>query len=1266
MKITAIFYILTICTLYAQNQEPKGRFFAGNTPLTQPAAGRPEDIAREFLASTAPDLSLSADDLSGVFLAKEYRTDHNGVTHLVFRQQFQGIEVWNAEWVTNLDSSGAVVSAGGTLYGNPAAFGQVAGASSLSAVRSAVRAVNPALAATFAPVETARATRREGAIVFATGDFGSDIEGRLVWFGLRGVLRLAWVFTLTDQDAVGRYSVVVEESSGAILDKTQLTLFATPPTGQVFDQGSPQPNPTPGVRLTAAPAVVDRVTVPLVGDVVASPAGWVSGNSTAGNNTITGENRLARDFATPQTTTAPDGNFSFPLASGPNPLLFSDAVNVNLFYWINRTHDLHYQYGFNEAAGNYQQENFGRGGLGGDAVLAYSHFGSALTISPLLVNAFFSSTPDDGTPAEIAMFTSFSGAGGFFTDGSLDAEIIVHEYTHGVSNRLVRQGYTTFQGRSMGEAWSDFYSLEYTLPSGAPPDGIYPAGQYFIQAWGTGGRSRPYSTNLDVNPITYADLGNIIPVPEVHADGEIWVEALMEIRANLIAQFGDAEGRRRVRMLVMDGMKLSVPAPSMVDMRDAILLADRLDFDGKSQSQLWAGFAKRGLGVLAYSSGADTVHVAASFDTPSATGRLKFYDDTIVNGEPLRVLLADSNLTQSAIRVQLTSVAGDREEMVLTRSGSIYAGTIPTTTGAVIRQNGILSLGTFDFISAFYVDFSNETGSVQLIIASISTQVPYALVSAPTVPVTGIESRLTASSGARVSVALPFSFPFFSKKYPSAQVYSNGLIAFDIPVSSACLDTTALAHYTGIAPLWSTLSFGSAQPNEGLFVSFPSPGKAVFRWAAESQPGSPVNFSVTLNDDGAIDFSYGSGNTNLGMAPTAAGCGSGPTTGISNGHDLYTETIRFLVPANLSLRWEPPFNYSSVPQLKLESPVADSTVQGVLTVSGVAYDSNSTVLRVDVVIDDIERAVVIPSLPRPDFCAQQNVHGCPQIGFQTNLEVAALNLAAGPHTIRVRGTNLRAGFSDSDPISFTVKDGPGRLPKGAIEVPAAGAELSGTAVFSGYAYFDDPGLIVRRVDLLIDGLTYPAASYGITRNEVCAPLPAPRPLNCPGVGWSLSLNTRTGLPPLPDGPHSMQVRVQDDSGRLTLLPDTPVAFSVKNGPQQAPIGAVTSPQPNAVLSGTVTVSGYAYSPGGQITSVILLVDGGLRAFGLANLPQPDVCASLQNVPACPNIGFSMPLDTTVLTNGPHVLGVRITNSQGLSITVPALDNLGMNVLVSNP
>jgi hypothetical protein len=450
-----------------------------------------------------------------------------------------------------------------------------------------------------------------------------------------------------------------------------------------------------------------------------------------------------------------------------------------------------------------------------------------------------------------------------------------------------------------------------------------------------------------------------------------------------------------------------------------------------------------------------------------------------------------------------------------------------------------------------------------------------------------------------------------------------------------------------------------------MYATF-APNSITFRWAAETQLASPVNFSATLNDDGAIDFFYGAGNGNLALVPAAAGCGSGPTTGISNGHDLFAQRIALPSPINLSLHWDPPFNNSSVPQVTLEAPVSGAAVQGVLTVSGVAFDTAATVNRVDIVIDNVSRAVVSPTVSRPDVCAQQSVRGCPFVGFQTDLDLATLGLAAGPHLIRVRATNTRAGFSDTAPVSFTINAGAGRLPKGAIESPAAAAQLSGTTLFSGYAYFDDPALSVRRVDVLIDGLTYPGTVYGVARNEICTALPTPRPANCPGVGWALTLNTRTGLPPLPDGPHSMQIRVQDDSGRLTTLPDSPVAFTVKNGPQQAPIGAITAPLPNARLSGIVNIAGYAYSPGGQIGFAVLLVDGFPFNTASYGAPRPDICASLPDVTACPNIGFNALLDTTLFVNGPHVLGVRITNTQGISVTVPALDSAGMNVVINNP
>ena len=50
-------------------------------------------------------------------------------------------------------------------------------------------------------------------------------------------------------------------------------------------------------------------------------------------------------------------------------------------------------------------------------------------------------------------------------NGADDAEIVYHEYTHGLSNRLVDpatgSGSSTAQGGAMGEAWSDWYAADY-------------------------------------------------------------------------------------------------------------------------------------------------------------------------------------------------------------------------------------------------------------------------------------------------------------------------------------------------------------------------------------------------------------------------------------------------------------------------------------------------------------------------------------------------------------------------------------------------------------------------------------------------------------------------------------------------------------------------------------------------------------------------------------------------------------------------------------
>ena len=91
-----------------------------------------------------------------------------------------------------------------------------------------------------------------------------------------------------------------------------------------------------------------------------------------------------------------------------------------------------------------------------------------------------------------------------------------------------------------------------------------------------------------------------------------------------------------------------------------------------------------------------------------------------------------------------------------------------------------------------------------------------------------------------------------------------------------------------------------------------------------------------------------------------------------------------------------------------------------------------------------------------------------------------------------------------------------------------------------------------------------------------------------------------------------------------------------------------------------------YSAGQKITSVAVRVDGfsapGTLRIGVA---RPDVCASLPNADACPNIGFTLTLDTKLLSNGPHILGVRAVNDRGDYAVFPSLVNGGINVFVKN-
>lgn len=234
-------------------------------------------------------------------------------------------------------------------------------------------------------------------------------------------------------------------------------------------------------------------------------------------------------------------------------------------------------------------------------------------------------------------------------DGDMDNGIMVHEYGHGVSNRLTggpANSSCLQNAEQMGEGWSDYLALMITtnwatatVNDGANSRGI---GTYVVgQPINSGGiRQYPYSTNMSINPWTYAMLASGTFGGESHYVGEIWCTALWHMTWNIIQQdnlintnlynANAAGGNTAAFKLVMMGMKLQPCSPGFIDGRNAILKADTLLYNGKYSCSIWNAFAQRGMGAYASqgSSGSYTDQMA-DFSMPASANMTKKVDKAI-------------------------------------------------------------------------------------------------------------------------------------------------------------------------------------------------------------------------------------------------------------------------------------------------------------------------------------------------------------------------------------------------------------------------------------------------------------------------------------------------------------------------------------------------------------------------------------------------------------------------------------------------------------
>ena len=431
--------------------------------------------------------------------------------------------------------------------------------------------------------------------VLEKGPFGDNIKANLEWFPVGEDLRLVWQTIITMPKYEGQYHVMVDAETGKILYSHQLVKSITC-RGNVFKVDGGQPREMVDFPLAMESYGLPQPEVPLPSSQPAFPSTWAENNSTSGNNV----HAHLGDSGPTKQGTVQNGVLIF-----DNPDEKGDFQKVvNIFYYCNYMHDFLYILGFREADGNFQQDDFGRSGLSGDRVDARAHPGAVIGTA----NMF---TPVDGKMPimNMGMVTRTN------RHTAMDSTVVFHEYTHGLTNRLVGgpmndKALEEIQSGGMGEGWSDYMACTI--------NNIDLVGTWVVNN-PTGIRQFPYDSNF---PDNFGDIGKG-RYDEVHNIGEIWCATLVEMNRRI--------GKDLTLRLVLDSLKLAPANPSFIDMRDSMLAAldhrltaptnpmNPADYN-RAREGMWAVFAKFGMGVGAKSNGPTLDGVVGSFEVPTPGG----------------------------------------------------------------------------------------------------------------------------------------------------------------------------------------------------------------------------------------------------------------------------------------------------------------------------------------------------------------------------------------------------------------------------------------------------------------------------------------------------------------------------------------------------------------------------------------------------------------------------------------------------------------------
>lgn len=667
---------------------------AAGQSLARPGLAR-SDAVRDALANRH-----DAATLRGLAQGREHES--GGIVHLTFTQQIAGLDVFGTYVRAAFAANGDLVSLVENLVETSAP---------LRPSQITERAALQAVLARYYPAVSGELPERSVAgnvVAYASGGpFRQGPTVTRIAIPLTGQrLDSGYLVETWDRSNVLRHTVV--SGRGEVL-RSQLR------TASDSYRAFPVNPGVSGQALVTSPA-----------NPLASPIGWLGlSTTTTGNNVDAYLDRNDDDLPDVNgRPVAPDQVFDYAWdgTAEPTTTVNQQLAVTNLFYLTNLIHDRLYGYGFTESAGNFQTDNFGRGGADGDPLNAEAQDGGATD------NANFA-TPDDGLRPRMQMYLWDQSTPG--RDGSLDSDIVFHEYTHGLTWRMVGD-MSNAPASAVGEGMSDAIACYFNNDDR-------------VAEWSSnnpiGIRTAPYTNYTR----TY---GQVVGVLGPHLDGEIYAATLWRLRQLWLGKGWSTETLLRY---LVDGLNYTPPLPAYEQMRDGILTSIQQLPTGLDTSQatcaVWDAFAQFGIGVGASGQeicaiGLCFFQATESFTEPAGCGGTGNAAPTVQISSP-----ANGAAFTSGASVAFSGSASDTEDGTLTASlawSSSLQGSLGT--GASFSRSDLV-VGTH-VIVASVTDSQGASGS-----ASVTITVNPPPNTAPTVSISQPTNGATFTKGQSVAFA---------------------------------------------------------------------------------------------------------------------------------------------------------------------------------------------------------------------------------------------------------------------------------------------------------------------------------------------------------------------------------------------------------------------------------------------------------------------------------------------------------------------------------